>query len=957
MSEPTREPIRPGGNRDAERESVLARLPWILAMEAAVLAVLVYPLRLQESWGRPLLNRLGGYFEGFLADEIEPLIQFYTSPLVLKGALGGMCAIALIAVMLAGMFLSNGNRAARIDGESKFLKLPAYAFVVLFLAWSAVSAAWSPTRALSVSGLPWLLAIGAMAYALLRRGIETESRRQFAALLLILGAIASAISIAQASPQLSPYVFKIMLRFDDSEGRNLFGSVLGHNTAAGSFIFLTSFPALAFALGAARGRWTRVLAAGYFGLAFIAMLVTQSRAVWIFGVVLVPLFIFFAVRTSVRRMPAPVVPILLAIAALGVASQVIRAPWNPLYVREKPVGQRFEDLKPESLQDEARLRLLICSLPLVAERPLMGWGLSSFQYVYPKAQADYFATHPDTELAYTTRRSHMAHNEYLQVAVESGLIGLGLLLLALGEVFWRGFRHNRAVPAGERLLHAAFGFSGLAVALHALVDFPFHLPQLVIPWILCMASFGSPRSESASMEVAEAPREPEHDSGFRPLEVARLVGAFFAISLIPLAAYPLAKAVRADADFNLGQSRLETVRQQAAAMPFRDRSRLLQQAFFDLRNAMKYQPHHERIRHALSEAHYFQAALLYEADQAAGLSTPNVAAIKEVESAIDLMNESMERYLRFHDSFYMMALYHYQLARMLPPPANAEAERSYVENLRMTAYFAPSHIYALKNLAEWMARQPNPDIDRVVALRRLVYEYSPYYFFETYELKINELIELRDFETAAATGEAVLQAAPGSPEPYKATIWAHLLAGKPDNRRRVLELAHRFRTLPVDQEDYAIHPYWGSFAGLCEAIVLKQWARAEGELDHHAAETPRVRAMLFAVEDYAREKQGRRGMPTRYTRPEPILAPAWHAMILEEKAKAFYRIFDEPARALETFEARLQINGPAPPAEFWIDYAALASDLGEAEKLEAALNELRGISPRHSMLHKLSAGQ
>ncbi|MCX8038716.1 MAG: hypothetical protein N3D11_17015, partial [Candidatus Sumerlaeia bacterium] len=56
----------------------------------------------------------------------------------------------------------------------------------------------------------------------------------------------------------------------------------------------------------------------------------------------------------------------------------------------------------------ARLRIAVCSAPLLAKRPLHGYGLGSFQYVFPPAQADYFAAHPHTLLAPTPQRTVQA---------------------------------------------------------------------------------------------------------------------------------------------------------------------------------------------------------------------------------------------------------------------------------------------------------------------------------------------------------------------------------------------------------------------------------------------------------------------------------------------------------------------------------------------------------------------
>src|SRR5690606_10988788 len=139
---------------------------------------------------------------------------------------------------------------------------------------------------------------------------------------------------------------------------------------------------------------SRIAASVYVGLALTTIVVVQSRAVWLIGPPLIVIYILKGSgwqKTNLKRTGG----LVLAFVVLAILSQAISASWNPLYLRERPVARRFRDLSFEQLQKEARLRLFICSLPLVAESPWIGHGLYAFQYVYPKAQGDYFAAHPD----------------------------------------------------------------------------------------------------------------------------------------------------------------------------------------------------------------------------------------------------------------------------------------------------------------------------------------------------------------------------------------------------------------------------------------------------------------------------------------------------------------------------------------------------------------------------------
>lgn len=72
------------------------------------------------------------------------------------------------------------------------------------------------------------------------------------------------------------------------------------------------------------------------------------------------------------------------------------------------------------------------------------------------------------------------HNDYLQFALETGLLGLGLFLLLIAAVYVQLFRFRRRTLNEQRLpliLSAAAITSMLA---HALVDYPFYIPVLLV---------------------------------------------------------------------------------------------------------------------------------------------------------------------------------------------------------------------------------------------------------------------------------------------------------------------------------------------------------------------------------------------------------------------------------------------------------------------------------------------
>ena len=106
------------------------------------------------------------------------------------------------------------------------------------------------------------------------------------------------------------------------------------------------------------------------------------------------------------------------------------------------------------------------ALPWLADSPLFGTGLGSFETVYPSYQ--------DTSLGGLALH---AHSDWLELALETGLFGLlaglaaAILLAAVSVRSWlaAGSSEMRALIGGALGAAAAF-------AIHALFDFPFHIP-------------------------------------------------------------------------------------------------------------------------------------------------------------------------------------------------------------------------------------------------------------------------------------------------------------------------------------------------------------------------------------------------------------------------------------------------------------------------------------------------
>jgi O-antigen ligase len=240
---------------------------------------------------------------------------------------------------------------------------------------------------------------------------------------------------------------------------------------------LSAFAAFVFALLAHREvRWPhRVL---FVVLALVAvknvMLIAISRTGYLL-LALLAIYFCFLVFKKRGLVIAFLLPAALFVAAYG-GSQTIRT-------RIDLAAVEALEWRPDKLSGGSvnlRLEWYWNSLRLVRDHPLLGTGTGSFPRVYAEAVKDSQVI-----------RTANPHNEYLLIAVQTGLVGLALLL----HLFWRQLSLARRL-ASPLETHLA---TGLVIAIAAgcvfnslLLD---HTEGLFYAWFtgLLFAGVQSPR--------------------------------------------------------------------------------------------------------------------------------------------------------------------------------------------------------------------------------------------------------------------------------------------------------------------------------------------------------------------------------------------------------------------------------------------------------------------------------
>ncbi len=138
-----------------------------------------------------------------------------------------------------------------------------------------------------------------------------------------------------------------------------------------------------------------------------------------------------------------------------------------LWLLSPALRARWSGALPVSPDDSVRVRLLMWrdSLAIIRDAPWFGHGGGSFRWIY-----EHYKTHS------LQNWFRYAHNEYLQVAVEYGIVGLVLFLGVIGRiiVYLLGVVLRSRRERGAYLAAGALGALA-ATLIHAGFDFNMHI--------------------------------------------------------------------------------------------------------------------------------------------------------------------------------------------------------------------------------------------------------------------------------------------------------------------------------------------------------------------------------------------------------------------------------------------------------------------------------------------------
>ncbi|MFY9558878.1 MAG: O-antigen ligase family protein [Terriglobales bacterium] len=405
--------------------------------------------------------------------------------------LAGACAVLLLAPLAFGavqpwaIFLLEASATLLLLAwgvrqwtrrELKFTPHPLYAPMLAFGALVLVQwlAGVTAYRHVTYSLLLLYLSYGMLAFVVTQALERSSQLRLLAWAVCGCGAVLASFALLQG---IAPNG-KLYWIWPLEQGGLIYGPYVNHNHYAGLMEMLTPFP-LVLAVSRFPHGNRKLAAAAVAALMAGTIFLSGSRGGMLaFGVQAVVLVLLL--RPSRGDWKQPV--------ALGVFLAVMIG--FLVWIGGNELTRRLASIHSEARQELSggvRLTIDRDCLRMWRERPFLGSGLGTFPVVYPRFRS-----------FYTSFFVNQAHNDYLQLLVETGIAGFTIALWFLVLTFrraWPKLENWTETANGTLTVAALLGCIGILV--HSALDFNLQIPaNAALFFVLCAIAACKPLQES-----------------------------------------------------------------------------------------------------------------------------------------------------------------------------------------------------------------------------------------------------------------------------------------------------------------------------------------------------------------------------------------------------------------------------------------------------------------------------
>jgi len=211
---------------------------------------------------------------------------------------------------------------------------------------------------------------------------------------------------------------------------------------------------------------------------YATMMICQSRGIWISIIFTTLIAIYLIYRFKLFTIFKENQKWLVVLIITFLIITIIYSTDNPLNKSSITVSQRaMSTFNEQDPSINTRLLMWKTTFEMIKDKPLLGSGIGSFKMNYLNYQADFLQK--NTYYIKYSGKAGEAHNEYLQIGAELGIISLGIFILIIFifySLFWEFLKEEKDIK--KKLISWGLSLGITCFLFHSLFTFPLHVPVL-----------------------------------------------------------------------------------------------------------------------------------------------------------------------------------------------------------------------------------------------------------------------------------------------------------------------------------------------------------------------------------------------------------------------------------------------------------------------------------------------
>jgi O-antigen ligase/Tfp pilus assembly protein PilF len=398
--------------------------------------------------------------------------------------------------------------------EIKFTSTPLNFPTLSFIAICVLSLIWSNSFFVSLKELPLFLA-GPLLYFVITNSINDERQiNRILDILLIVGGLFGIYGIFQYNG----IDFSFWIR---NVGRQQVFGLFGNVNYFAEYL-IVPLPIAVSLFFASRNKFKKILLL----IAILAMgtslIVTFTRGSYLaFGTSLIFMFFVFLISRGKNFIKNNKKIFIIALVAIIIITFLFVVP-TPLNKSSTVISKIKSRISVTQLTQDSSFKRRIATwkftVMMIKDHPLIGSGIGTFKYNTLRYQAEFFAQGENRSL-YPHGFADKAHNEYLQLWAELGIIGLGIFIWLIISYLRFGLKILRKIK-DEYRQGIIIGLMGavVAVLVDGIFGFPLHLPAtIVLFWLALGLTVAVGLKDEVNAQEIKMIRKNSNISRFKPL--------------------------------------------------------------------------------------------------------------------------------------------------------------------------------------------------------------------------------------------------------------------------------------------------------------------------------------------------------------------------------------------------------------------------------------------------------